>query len=189
MAAVESLRSDVETVKPITMWEDGILQPLYQPSPPSFTTRTIISSVASSKSPPFHVSIHCPPSAEERARLMQASERSALLRRLVLATVIGIPTFLMGVVFMSLVKGDNPTRVFLTKPMWAGNALNMSNTPPALHWDYTRLSRRCGARKHDPMLPSDVRHQLFRYAVPTISSKHVWPASVRLVLLVFKSYH
>jgi cation transport ATPase len=121
MAAVESLSPKVEIIKPITTWTDRILELSYQPSVPSFTLRTIISNIASSKSPPFRVSIHRPPSLEERARSMQASECSALLRRLILAAVISIPTFLIGVAFMSLVKDDNPTRVFLMEPMWLGN--------------------------------------------------------------------
>jgi Cu+-exporting ATPase len=122
MAAVESLSPKVEIVKPIIMWTDRILELAYQPSAPEFTLRTIISNIASSKSPPFRVSIHRPPSLESRARSMQVSECSALLRRLILAIVIGIPTFLIGVAFMSLVKDDEPVKVFFMKPMWVGNA-------------------------------------------------------------------
>jgi cation transport ATPase len=122
MAAVESLNPQVNIVKPITSYTDRILELSYQPSSPSLTIRTIISSISSAKSPPFEVSIERPPSLEDRAQSMRASERSALLHRLILAVIISIPTFLIGVVFMSLVSNDNSTKVFLMKPMWAGNA-------------------------------------------------------------------
>ena len=122
MATVESLGPQVKVVQAINTFSDRVLQLSYQPSPPSFTVRTIISAIASSKSPPFQVSIHHPPSLEDRARSMQAKEYSALLRRLILAVVIAIPTFVIAVVFMSLVKNGNPSKAFLMKPIWAGNA-------------------------------------------------------------------
>lgn len=119
VAAVESLGPQIKIVKPFTSYTDHILELSYQPSPPSLTIRTIISSIASSK--PFEISIHRPPSLEERTRSMQARELSALLSRLILAVVIGIPTFVIGVAFMSLVKKTNSTRTFLMEPMWTGN--------------------------------------------------------------------
>jgi P-type Cu+ transporter len=122
MAAVQSLSPQVTIVKPITEYTDGILELSYQPSSPSLTIRTIISTVASAKSPPFQVSIDRPPSLEDCARSMQANERSALLRRLIIVIVISLPTFVIGVAFMSLVKDGNSTRTFLMRPMWAGNA-------------------------------------------------------------------
>lgn len=122
MTAVKSLGSQIKVIKPITSHTDGLLEISYQPSPPSFTIRTIISTIASSKSPPFGVSIHHPASLEDRAKSMQGREQSALLWRLIVAAIIGIPTFVIGMVFMSLVKDGNPTKSFLMEPMWAGNA-------------------------------------------------------------------
>jgi cation transport ATPase len=52
---------------------------------------------------------------------MQAHEQRAILRRLILAAVVAIPTFILGIVFMSLVKGDNSTKVFMMEPIWTGN--------------------------------------------------------------------
>lgn len=121
MAVVRSFIPQVKILKPITTYSDHVLEFSYQPSS-SFTIRKLISSIASSKSPPFQVSIHHPPSVEDRAQSMRAREYSGFLRRLILATIIAIPTFVIGVVFMSLVKGGNPTKVFLMKPMWSGNA-------------------------------------------------------------------
>ena len=121
MSAIRSLNPSVDIVKPITGYTDRILGLSYQPSSPSLTIRTIISTIASAKSPPFQISIDRPPSLEDRAQSMQASERSALLRRLILAVIISIPTFVIGVVFMSLVIDSNSTRVYLMEPMWVGN--------------------------------------------------------------------
>jgi hypothetical protein len=52
---------------------------------------------------------------------MQAVERKALFRRLIAAVIISMPTFVIGIVFMSLVEKGNSTRAFLMKPMWIGN--------------------------------------------------------------------
>jgi P-type Cu+ transporter len=122
MAAVKSLGRDVNIVKPITSYTDRVLELAYQPSPPLFTIRTIISAIASSKSPPFEVYLHRPPSIEERACSMQIREQRDLFRRLILAVVIAIPTFILGIVFMSLVQDDNSTKAFLMQPMWTGNS-------------------------------------------------------------------
>jgi P-type Cu+ transporter len=122
MAAVESFKPQVKVISAITTFTDRVLELSYYPSPPSFTIRTILSAIASSKSPPFQVFINRPPSLEDRARSLQAIEYKALLLRLLLAAVIAIPTFVIAVVFMSLVKNGNPTKAFLMQPMWAGNA-------------------------------------------------------------------
>ncbi|KAF8175778.1 HAD-like domain-containing protein [Pholiota molesta] len=120
VAAVESLGPQITIVKPISSYTDCVLEVSYRPSSPSFTIRTIISSIASSTS--FDVSIYHPPTLEERSRSMQAKEQFALLSRLIFAALIGIPTFVIGVVFLSLVKQSNSTKAFLVKPMWTGNA-------------------------------------------------------------------
>ena len=121
MAAVRSLGPEVNILKPITSYTDHLLEVAYQPSPPSFTIRTIISAIACSKSPPFEVCIYRPPSIEERSRSKQTREQRALFRRLALAIVVAIPTFILGIVFMSLVKSDNATKAFMMEPMWTGN--------------------------------------------------------------------
>lgn len=121
MDAVRSLGPDISIAKSISSYMDPVLEVSYQPRPPSMTIRTIIAAIASSKSPPFQVSIYQPPSLEDRARAMQQREQTALLRRLALALIIAIPTFLIGIVFMSLVKDTNATKIYLMRPMWAGN--------------------------------------------------------------------
>jgi P-type Cu+ transporter len=102
--------------------QDPILRLTYVPSPPAFTIRDIISAITSSNSPSFKVTIHKPPSLEDRARIIQAKEKRSLLYHLGSAVIVAIPTFIIGIVFMSLVSSNNAIRNYLTEPMWKGNA-------------------------------------------------------------------
>ena len=122
MKSLESIGSSIQIIKAITSYTDPVLEISYQPTPPSFTIRHIIAAIEGSKSPPFQVSIHRPASIEERARSMQVREQRALLHRVLVALIISIPTFIIGIVFMSLVKDGNTTKDFFMQPMWAGNA-------------------------------------------------------------------
>ncbi|KAI0053619.1 heavy metal translocatin, partial [Auriscalpium vulgare] len=102
--------------------QDPILRVTYRPDPPAFTVRNLISAIASTHSPPFQVSISKPPSLEDRAHAMQVREKLALLYRLVFAVIVALPTFIIGVVFMSLVSNGNSSKAYLMEPLWAGNA-------------------------------------------------------------------
>ena len=113
--------SQVIHAEPPTL-QDPILRLTYEPSPPAFTIRDIVSAITSSNSPQFRITIDNPPSLEDRGRLLQAEERRSLLHRLYLSVLIAIPTFIIGVVFMSLVSPKNRTRSLLMEPMWTGNA-------------------------------------------------------------------
>jgi len=108
-------------VEPPTL-QDPILRLTYEPSPPNFTLRDVIAAITSLNSPPFRVMVHKPPSLEDRAQSVQTKEKRRLLYRLVFSVIVAIPTFIIGVVFMSLVPSKNPTRNFLMEPMWTGNA-------------------------------------------------------------------
>ena len=107
--------------EPLTL-QDPVLRLSYEPSPPAFTIRDVISAITSSNNPPFGVTIHKPPSLEDRARLVRAKEKRSLLHRLGFAAIVAVPTFIIGVVFMSLVSSKNPIRNYLMEPMWMGNA-------------------------------------------------------------------
>ena len=120
MGALEHLKPKVAIVKPITARTDPILQISYTPEPSVFTIRTIISAITSANSPPYDVSIYHPPTIEERARRMQLRERRSLLYRLTFSLVVAIPTFIIGIVYMTLVPRQNPTRMYLMTPIWAG---------------------------------------------------------------------
>ncbi|KAF2462992.1 heavy metal translocatin [Lindgomyces ingoldianus] len=97
----------------------------YLPEPPNFTIRHIFQTITG-LDPSFKPSVYHPPSIEERAREMHARERKRILFRLVLSVIVAIPTFLLGIVFMSLVKSTNPIRQYIMEPMWAGYVTRVS---------------------------------------------------------------
>lgn len=61
------------------------------------------------------------PTVEDRSRVIQQREQRNLLLRLLFTVIVAIPTFIVGIVFMSLVPEENPTKAFLMEPMWTGN--------------------------------------------------------------------
>ena len=120
MQCLENLSQIIQAEPPSL--QDPVLRLTYEVSPPAFTIRDVVSAIMFSNTPQFRVTIHSPPSLEDRARLVQARERRNLLYRLGLSFIVAVPTFIIGVVFMSLVSTKNPTRNYLMKPMWMGNA-------------------------------------------------------------------
>ena len=66
------------------------------------------------------VSIWHPPSSDQVARQMYQKEQRKLLCRLIVAATAAIPIFIIGVVYMSLLKADNPGRLYFEKPIWIG---------------------------------------------------------------------
>ena len=121
MAALDSFGSQVTVLKPITAYTDPIVKVSYQPSLPSLTIRSIISAISSAHTPPFKVSVHQPISLEERARNMHIREKRRLLYRFLFSVAVAIPTFVLAIVYMFLVKDGNSTKAFLMAPMWTGN--------------------------------------------------------------------
>jgi cation transport ATPase len=110
----------VEVVKELSL-SYPILQVSYIPDPPKFTIRHIVRSIQAVDQQ-LNVSIAHPPSLEERAQQMQIREQRRLLLRIALAFTVAIPTFVLGVVFMSLVEKENSVRVYIERKMWAGRA-------------------------------------------------------------------
>jgi heavy metal translocating P-type ATPase len=102
-----------------------ILNIKYIPAPPNFTIRTVFQSITD-MDPSFKPSIYHPPTIEERAQEMHAQERRRILFRLILSITIAIPTFLLGIVFMSLISSKNPIRHYIMQPMWAGNVTRVT---------------------------------------------------------------
>ncbi|MCJ1463593.1 hypothetical protein MMC07_002201 [Pseudocyphellaria aurata] len=98
-----------------------IMMVAYTPTPPDFTIRDVIRTI-DSLNECFNTSIYHPPSIEQRSQAMQFHEQRRLLRRLLLSFVIAVPTFLIGVVWMSLVSSSNNTRMFFEKSTWSGSA-------------------------------------------------------------------
>ncbi|KAG0709615.1 heavy metal translocatin [Suillus ampliporus] len=122
MNALQRLQPDVAIIKPLSNHLDSIIEVSYKPSPPDFTIRSIISAIVSVEPTSYSVLIHRPPTLEERARRMQQREQRTLLLHLFFTFMIAIPTFIIGVVYMSLIPGGNQTKQYLMGPMWNGNA-------------------------------------------------------------------
>lgn len=121
MACLDIFGSQVTVEKPLTE-RDPVLRLSYRPTLPSLTVRDIVAAVASVKSPPFNVSVYKPPSLEDRAHAMQFREQRQILYRLLFSVVVAIPTFVIAVVYMSLVPHSDTTKQFFMHPMWTGNS-------------------------------------------------------------------
>lgn len=118
LASLESLLN--VTVEEVPSEKNPILKVTYTPEPPVLTIRTILTAINEAHSS-FNANIYHPPSIEERSRAMQLHERSKLLFRLLFVFAVAIPTFLIGIVFMSLVSSHNPTRQYLEQKIWSGS--------------------------------------------------------------------
>jgi Cu+-exporting ATPase len=105
--------------------QSPILHIRYTPGSPSFTIRHIFDSIVA-LNPAFQPSVFHPPTIEERAREMHAHERKLILFRLVLCIIVAIPTFVLGIVFMSLINSKHPIKKYLMGTMWAGNVTRLN---------------------------------------------------------------
>ena len=101
--------------------QDPIMTVAYTPIPPAFTIRDVIDTITSINES-FNTEIYHPPTIEQRSQAMQVYERRRLSRRLLLSFVVAVPTFLIGVVWMSLVSSSNKIRMFFEKSSWSGSA-------------------------------------------------------------------
>ncbi|KAI3187539.1 hypothetical protein CBS147311_10162 [Penicillium roqueforti] len=106
----------VEKILSVT---DPILEVSYTPNAPDFTIRHILASI-STADPNLKASLHHPPTLEERSQKINVREQRRLLLRTALSVTVAVPTFLITIVFMSLVPSENHLRQFLMRPMWSG---------------------------------------------------------------------
>lgn len=93
----------------------------YLPEVPNRTIRHIMRTITGVDTA-FTTSVYRPPTLEERSQAMHRRHQWQIARRLILAIVIAIPTFIIGIVYMSLVPADNSGKKFMMEPMWAGQA-------------------------------------------------------------------
>ncbi|KAF8076362.1 E1-E2 ATPase-domain-containing protein [Lyophyllum atratum] len=121
MLAIELFGNSITVLKPLTSLADPVLTVSYRPNLPTLSIRVIIASVASASSPPFQVVIEQPPTIEQLSRAMQLRERQHIFFRLLFAFIAAIPTFIIGIVYMTLVKDGDPSKEYLMQPIWAGN--------------------------------------------------------------------
>ncbi|KAK0382778.1 hypothetical protein NLU13_9873 [Sarocladium strictum] len=101
----------------------SIAQPIftvrYKPVVPTLTIRQILRAIEETD-PALRASIHHPPTLEDRSRAIRAKHQYALMWRLILSVVIAIPSFVIGIVYMSILPMSNPTKHFLEKPWTSG---------------------------------------------------------------------
>ncbi|KIV92543.1 hypothetical protein PV10_03832 [Exophiala mesophila] len=100
-------------------YDDPIIIMTYRPQPGIITIRSILATIHG-VSDQLRATIYHPPTIEERSRTMQLRERRRLLLRLLLSFIVAIPTFLISVVWMSLVPSTNRVRIFFQQNMWTG---------------------------------------------------------------------
>ncbi|KAK5311200.1 hypothetical protein LTR93_011800 [Exophiala xenobiotica] len=91
--------------------DDPIIVITYRPQPGIITIRSILATIHV-VSDQLRATMYYPPTIEERSRAMQLHERRRLLLRLLLSFIVAIPTFLISVVWMSLVPSTNRWALF-----------------------------------------------------------------------------
>lgn len=96
-----------------------ILKVTYIPEAPHFTIRHILAAITATD-PAIEASIYHPPTLEERSKQIQRKHQLQILYRVALTGIIAIPTFVIGIVYMSLLPKDNMTKHFLMKPWTSG---------------------------------------------------------------------
>ncbi|KAK6455585.1 copper-transporting P1-type ATPase [Scheffersomyces xylosifermentans] len=77
--------------------------------------------IDSEKEGVFKCALVDPVSMDEHLRRLSKKELLRIVVRLVIATIFAIPTFVFGIVAMSLLPKANSFRVWVDEPMWAGN--------------------------------------------------------------------
>jgi Cu+-exporting ATPase len=98
---------------------DPIITITYHPQQGIITIRDILTTIHGVNGQ-YKATIYHPPTIEERSHAMQLRERRRLLLRLLLSFIVAIPTFLISIVWQSLVPSTNRTRIFFQEKMWAG---------------------------------------------------------------------
>ncbi|KAI0204530.1 heavy metal translocating P-type ATPase [Astrocystis sublimbata] len=96
-----------------------ILELTYAPRVPTFTIRHILKAIHASD-PAFNASIYHAPTLEERAKEIQAQHQKMILVRAILTFIIAVPTFVIGIVYMSLIPSSNQGRQYLMRPWVSG---------------------------------------------------------------------
>lgn len=106
LEAVETYSDRLEVTDPPTE-KTYKLTVSYIPEAPHFTVRHILCTI-SDIDKAFTVSIYHPPTLEERSHAMHRRQQWQIASRLILAVLSAIPTFIIGVVYTSLVSKDSP---------------------------------------------------------------------------------
>ncbi|KAF3018590.1 hypothetical protein E8E14_013271 [Neopestalotiopsis sp. 37M] len=91
----------------------------YTPIPERLNIRQIVAAIQAID-PLFYPSIHHALSVEERSRRIHAKQQKQISLRLLGTVIAAIPTFIIGIVYMSLVSKQNSTRHYLMSPLADG---------------------------------------------------------------------
>ncbi|KAF5016738.1 hypothetical protein F66182_11477, partial [Fusarium sp. NRRL 66182] len=106
--------------------KNPIVRLRYTPEAPGFTVRHILRAIEAADES-LKASIYHPPTLEERSRAIRAKHQRALLYREILTIVFAIPTFVLGIVYMSLLPDSDQGKMYLMKPWVSGlSRLDMS---------------------------------------------------------------
>ncbi|KAI8682737.1 hypothetical protein NCS56_00397000 [Fusarium sp. Ph1] len=99
--------------------KNPIVRLRYTPKAPEFTVRHILQAIEAADEA-LKASIYHPPTLEERSRAIRAKHQRALLYREILTIIFAIPTFILGIVYMSLLPNSNHGKMYLMKPWTSG---------------------------------------------------------------------
>lgn len=113
---LDKFESNVTILEPYTSDPPNVLRINYVPSTPHFTIRTIISTISTATSTPLStLSVWHPPLSDEVARQTYKNEQRKLLFHIIVAIIAAIPTTVIGIVYMSILKADNPGRLYFER--------------------------------------------------------------------------
>ncbi|KAI5918023.1 heavy metal translocatin [Camillea tinctor] len=96
-----------------------IVKITYTPEVPSFTVRRILAAIEASD-PAFKASVYHPLTLEERSKRIHAQHQFQILIRVVFTFIVAIPTFVIGIVYMSLLPAAESGKMFLMMPWTSG---------------------------------------------------------------------
>ncbi|KAJ4326176.1 hypothetical protein N0V84_003227 [Fusarium piperis] len=99
--------------------KNPIVRLRYTPKAPEFTVRHILQAIEAADEA-LKASIYHPPTLEERSRAIRAKHQRALLYREILTIIFAIPTFVLGIVYMSLLPSSDHGKMYLMKPWLSG---------------------------------------------------------------------
>jgi Cu+-exporting ATPase len=91
----------------------------YTPEAPVFTIRQILAAIEASD-PELKASVYHAPSLEERSKQIQRRHQRQILYRVIGTGVLCVPTFILGIVYMSLVPADDSLKKYLMVPWISG---------------------------------------------------------------------
>ncbi|KAK1831123.1 hypothetical protein QBC39DRAFT_352442 [Podospora conica] len=118
ISSLGGFRRSIEIITPPTR-QRPILKISYVPDAPSFTIRQMLAAIDATD-PEFSASIYHPPTLEERSKLIQRQHQRAILWRVIFAGIVAIPSFVIGIVYMSLLPDHNPGKHLLMQPWTSG---------------------------------------------------------------------